>query len=63
MHKAKFQKLKTIKRITEYQDADLCNILFTRIFACFKGTLEDVRLDDLQKLDGTSSQINTDIRP
>lgn len=55
MHKAKFQKLKTIKRITEYQDADLCNILYTHIFACFKGTLEDVRLDDLQKLDGTSS--------
>lgn len=63
MHKAEFQKLKTIKRITEYQDADLCNILFTHIFACFKGTLEDVRLDDFQKLDGTSSQINTDIRP
>lgn len=63
MHKAKFQKLKTIKRITVHQDADLCNILFTNIFPCFKGFLEDVRLDDLQKLDGTSSQINTDIRP
>lgn len=52
MHKAKFQKLKTIKRITVYQYADLCHILLTHIFPCFKGSLEDVRLDDLQKLDG-----------
>lgn len=28
-------------------DVDFCNILFIYIFVCFKGILEDVRLDDL----------------